>query len=283
MQNNSGVQKSLLLQCIMKQGILESKELIQRLQESIGQLRRFCEPEFIVLFGSYAYGQPHKGSDVDVLLVLSDDMDGMTKQEASATLSRHFGSGLEVHPCTLSQWREALLKRNWFVADITNRGIPLFSNRDWAKVLMEVESLMNQSENLYPQEWLQWAEDDWRTVTMVLDGGMVFVAAYHLQQAVEKWLKAFWLHHGWQLERIHDLDQLLDEAVLHEPGLKRFRAMCSRVKYFIAARYPGLPNPPTEEELREQWLSQAEELRAFVRNEINSGLQPNATKFSVSE
>ena len=252
----------------MKQEIIASNELITRLQESIEQLRRLCEPEFIVLFGSYAYGQPHTGSDVDVLLVLPDDMDGMTKREASATLHRHFGSRLEVHPCTLSQWREALLKRNWFVAEITKRGIPLFSNRDWEKVLMEVETLMNQSDNLYPQEWLQWSEDDWRTVTMVLDGGMVFVAAYHLQQAVEKWLKAFLLHHGWQLERTHDLDQLLDEAVLHEPGLKRFRAMCSRVKYFITARYPGLPNPPTEEELREQWLSPAEELRAFVREVI---------------
>ena len=251
----------------MKQEILESNELIQRLQESIEQLRRFCEPEFVVLFGSYAYGQPHKGSDIDVLLVLSDDMDGMTK-EKSATLSRHFGSRLEVHPCTLSQWREALLKRNWFVAEVTKRGIPLFSNRDWAKVLMEVETLMNQSENLYPQEWLQWAEDDNAVVRWAMGEGRIFLAAYHLQQAVEKWLQAFLLHHGWQLERIHDLDQLLDEAVLHEPGLKRFRAMCSRVKYFITARYPGLPNPPTEGELREQWLSQAEELRAFVHEVV---------------
>jgi HEPN domain-containing protein len=172
----------------------------------------------------------------------------------------------------LSQWREALLKRNWFVAEITQKGIPLFSRWEWSEVLREVQTLMSKSQNLYPFEWLDWAEDDWWVVQRALDEGRVFVAAYYLQQAIEKWLKAFLLCHGWQLVRTHDLENLLAEATKREPSLQQYQAMCHRVKYFIAARYPGLPNPPTEDELRNQWLPQATALREFVRRAL--GVSP---------
>jgi len=32
------------------------------------------EPEKIILFGSYAYGQPNKDSDIDILVVTKDDI-----------------------------------------------------------------------------------------------------------------------------------------------------------------------------------------------------------------
>jgi len=165
-----------------------------------------------------------------------------------------------------------LLKRNWFVAEITQKGIPLFSRREWSDVLSEAQTLMSQSQNLYPYEWLDWAKQNWEVFHLSLDRGLVFVAAYHLQQAVEKWLKAFLLYHRWQLERTHDLENLLAEAVKHEPSLQQYQAMCHRVKYFIAARYPELPHPPTEDELRNQWLPQATALREFVRRAL--GVSP---------
>ncbi len=248
--------------------MLVRDEALKKLQEAVNAMRQICEPEFIVLFGSYAYGKPHEGSDIDVLVVYPDEVDEAKRREAGSMLHQVFGLGLEVHPCTISQWREALLKRNWFVAEITQKGIPLFSRREWSEVLEEVNELMSQSQNLYPYEWLDWAEQDWEVVRMSLNRGFVFVAAYHLQQAVEKWLKGFLLYHGWQLERTHDLENLLKEAVKHEPSLQKYQPMCHRVKYFIAARYPGLPNPPTESELRHQWLTQVEELREFVRRTL---------------
>jgi len=131
---------------------------------------------------------------------------------------------------------------------------------------------MSQSQNLYPYEWLDWAEQNWEVFHLSLDRGLVFVAAYHLRQAVEKWLKAFLLYHRWQLERTHDLENLLVEAVKHEPSLQQYQAMCHRVKYFIAARYPGLPYPPTTDELRNQWLPQAAALREFVRRTLGVSL-----------
>ncbi|MCS7264112.1 MAG: HEPN domain-containing protein [Armatimonadetes bacterium] len=251
--------------------VLDRTEVLQNLRKAVEAVRQICEPEFVVLFGSYAYGEPNESSDVDVLVVYPDEVEETKRREAGAILHQVFGTGLEVHPCTISQWREALLKRNWFVAEITQKGTQIFSRREWEAVLAEVSELMSQSQNLYPYEWLDWAEDDWWVVHRALDEGRVFIAAYQLQQAVEKWLKGFLLYHGWQLERIHDLEDLLKEAVKREPSLQKYQAMCHRVKYFIAARYPGLPNPPTSDELRQQWLQQVEELREFVRR--NLGVQ----------
>jgi len=44
---------------------------------SAGEIQRYCEaiarifsPEKIILFGSHAYGKPHRDSDVDVMVVM---------------------------------------------------------------------------------------------------------------------------------------------------------------------------------------------------------------------
>ncbi len=256
----------------MRAATLTRDEVLQRLHQAVSAMLGECEVEFVVLFGSFAYGEPHEGSDVDVLVVFPDEADEERREKAKAILHEVFGGGLEVHACTLSQWRQALLRRNWFVAEITQRGIPIFSRRHFEEVIAEVDKLMQQSQNLYPYEWLDWAEDDWRLTLYSLDNGMVYMAAFHLQQAVEKWLKAFLLHHGWQLVRTHDLEALLREAVQHEPSLQQYQGMCQRVGKFVAARYLGLADPPTEEELRREWIPQAERLREFVRKAL--GVQP---------
>jgi len=104
---------------------LTQGEVLQRLRKAVGAMRKVCEPEFVVLFGSYAYGEPHQGSDVDVLVVYPDEAGEEERRKAGSVLHQVFGTGLEVHPCTLSQWWESLLKRNWFVAEITQKRHPL--------------------------------------------------------------------------------------------------------------------------------------------------------------
>jgi len=44
-----------------------------------GEIKRYCaaiarvfEPEKIILFGSHAYGRPHRDSDVDVLVIMPE-------------------------------------------------------------------------------------------------------------------------------------------------------------------------------------------------------------------
>jgi HEPN domain-containing protein len=67
---------------------------------------------------------------------------------------------------------------------------------------------MPHEESLYPADWLRLAERDWGRVERLLDGQDPELAGFCLQQAVEKFLKAFLLSHGWPLRRIHDLGAL---------------------------------------------------------------------------
>lgn len=66
-------------------------------------------------------------------------------------------------------------------------------------------------------------------------------AGFFFQQALEKYLKAFLLKHGWKLRKIHELDALLDEAGKFQSDLENHRDLCERVSgYYMAERYPPL-------------------------------------------
>jgi len=43
----------------------------RQIQELAQQIAERFQPEKIILFGSYAYGEPHSGSDVDLLIIMN--------------------------------------------------------------------------------------------------------------------------------------------------------------------------------------------------------------------
>lgn len=98
---------------------------------------------------------------------------------------------------------------------------------------------MPHEESLYPADWLRIAEKDLRRVEHLLGVHDPEAAGFFLQQAVEKFLKAFLLSKGWELERIHDLEALLNEALAYDPSLEPFRAVCQMITgFYLVERYP---------------------------------------------
>ena len=88
-------------------------------------------------------------------------------------------------------------------------------------------------------EWLRLAERDLARVSRCLEAEDPELAAFCLQQAVEKSLKAFLLSKGWVLRRIHDLEALLDDAIQYDADLEKFRAICRRITaFYTIERYP---------------------------------------------
>jgi HEPN domain-containing protein len=78
-------------------------------------------------------------------------------------------------------------------------------------------------------------------VRRALDDNDPEIAGFLLQQAAEKFLKAFLLAKGWKLVRTHNLGALLDEAVKHDPLLGRYRPACLNVSaYYLDSRYPAI-------------------------------------------
>ena len=43
------------------------------LREIVRRIVRAVDPDKIILFGSYAYGQPHRDSDLDILVIMPSD------------------------------------------------------------------------------------------------------------------------------------------------------------------------------------------------------------------
>jgi HEPN domain-containing protein len=116
---------------------------------------------------------------------------------------------------------------------------------------------MPREESRYPTDWLRIAEKDLGRVEHLLDVKDAEAAGFFLQQAVEKFLKAFLLSKGWELERIHDLEALLNAALVHDSSLESFRVVCQKITgFYFVERYPfiveaGLTEDDVSESLEE--------------------------------
>lgn len=98
---------------------------------------------------------------------------------------------------------------------------------------------MQHDNSRYPGDWLRLAEKDFKRVERLIEQDDPELAGFCLQQAVEKFLKAFLLSQGWQLRRIHNLDALLDDALIYDNSLESFRNVCQKITaFYIVERYP---------------------------------------------
>ena len=96
-------------------------------------------------------------------------------------------------------------------------------------------------DSLYPADWRRVARQDWHRVHVMLADRDAQGAGFFLQQALEKYLKAYLLERGWKLRKIHTLQSLLDEAAEFDNAITGFRPLCERVSgFYIAERYPTL-------------------------------------------
>ncbi len=111
---------------------------------------------------------------------------------------------------------------------------------------------MKDRESLLPKDWFHKGDIDIRRAEILLENDDAGGAAFHLQQAIEKYLKGYLIGKGWKLERIHDLEDLLDYAVDYNKGFEEFRVLCHETtEYYIEERYPFLMSSElTEDEVR---------------------------------
>ncbi|MCX7855905.1 MAG: HEPN domain-containing protein [Anaerolineae bacterium] len=120
-------------------------------------------------------------------------------------------------------------------------------------------------ESRHPEDWLNRASRDLVRVRVLLDADDPEGAGFHLQQALEKGLKAFLLAQGVLPRRTHDLVALLNEAVCYVPDLERFRELCEEATgFYIPQRYPFLFVAPPDREDLEGLLDQAEKLLRMI-------------------
>ena len=131
---------------------------------------------------------------------------------------------------------------------------------------------MPRKESLYPTDWLRIAEKDLRRAEHLLEIHDAEAAGFYLQQAVEKFLKAFLLAKGWKLERLHDLEALLNDALTYDPSFEEFRSACQKITaFYFVERYPFVMGTGlTEEDVR----SSREHVRPLIEKIRTATSQP---------
>jgi HEPN domain-containing protein len=92
------------------------------------------------------------------------------------------------------------------------------------------------------QAWLTKAWHDLETARLVANAPAPFldVAIYHCQQAAEKTMKGFLVHHGRVVVRTHDIEVLVDIAAEIEPAMHQLAdAADVLTPYASRFRYPN--------------------------------------------
>jgi uncharacterized protein len=97
------------------------------------QIIQQFQPCQIILFGSYAYGYPHPGSDVDLLVVMNTSLKETEQAiHISQAIEYHFGLDLIVRtPAKLS---ERLALGDHFLREIVTKGKILYDEQTDGRV-----------------------------------------------------------------------------------------------------------------------------------------------------
>ena len=93
------------------------------------QIAREFRPQRIILFGSYAYGQPSPDSDVDLLVIMP--LKGRATEQAveiSRRLEHRFPIDLLVR--SPEEVRQRLAWNDFFLREATEKGVVMYESTD---------------------------------------------------------------------------------------------------------------------------------------------------------
>lgn len=107
---------------------MENQKINQKIAEMAEKIAKVYQPEKIILFGSYAWGKPHKDSDVDLFIVKeTDDIRKTAREIDGHFFPRFFPMDIMVY--TPSQLKKELNLEEPFVSKIAKKGKVLFENQ----------------------------------------------------------------------------------------------------------------------------------------------------------
>ncbi len=94
------------------------------LQEIIQQIVAAYAPERIILFGSYAYGEPHAHSDVDLLIIKETDKRPLDRWMEVKRLLRDRSRAVSISPLvyTRGEIEHRLAIKDFFIKKVLEKG-----------------------------------------------------------------------------------------------------------------------------------------------------------------
>ena len=173
-------------------------------------------PLRIYLFGSYAWGTPTIDSDYDLCVIVekSDEKrwDRSIKgYNALHGIARRRAVDLIIY--TAGEFERAASHPSTMASPINVKGVLLYDriplHRQFPKTQKEYSPMIE-----YHKAWIFRAENDLTTAEIMIrrDGPITDTAIYHTQQCAEKALKAFLAFCRSEIQKTHELGELVDQC-----------------------------------------------------------------------
>ena len=114
---------------------MTKEEMYKKIEDVAQKIGEKFHPEKIILFGSYAWGEPGPDSDVDLLVVIESNKTRIERQKElqAALFPRTLPIDLLVYtPAELEE--QINKKRNLFLEDIIRNGVVLYSKKEGREI-----------------------------------------------------------------------------------------------------------------------------------------------------
>ena len=171
------------------------------LQQAVRRILAIGSPEKIILFGSRARGDAKPDSDLDLLVI---DADRELEDEYRKTV-RELGVPVDLIVQTaveVASWRNV---HNHFLTKAVREGRVLYKRQ--IDLLRETPPARSPAD--HARELIQLADRDLDTAEWLLQGDRHPVSiCFHVQQAIEKYLKSILAFDGADVPRTHNLEEL---------------------------------------------------------------------------
>lgn len=191
----------------------DAKEVSERINKTF-------HPLSITVFGSTA--REGIGNDLDLLVVLDDSTvtDNIYRLMDRCLYDFYRRFGIDYFVVSASTFRKHYYKGSPFLKMILKEGRLLYM-KDAIK------------------EWINHAEDEFKSAAYLLEGKYFRTACFHSQQAVEMALKALLISKGWDLEKTHNIRKLLSHAADYNIAINIDDDDISFIDSVYRGRYPA--------------------------------------------
>ncbi|MFQ5676802.1 MAG: HEPN domain-containing protein [bacterium] len=131
----------------------------------------------------------------------------------------------------------------------------------------------NSEEIKLISDWLTFAKENllFARAGMKEDFSPYHTICFLCQGSAEKYLKAFLISKGWELKKIHDLTDLLNDAAEYDEDFKELLPLAKILNQYITeGRYPGdLPFESISEKDAIEAIEAAEAIEKLVLSKID--------------
>jgi predicted nucleotidyltransferase len=108
--------------------MVKGKKIEKIIEEIVERIKKEYQPEKIVLFGSYAYGEPHEDSDIDLFIIKDTDKRRIDRFVEVKKLVYDPNRKISVSPIvyTNQELQERLKIKDFFVSEVLEKGKVLY-------------------------------------------------------------------------------------------------------------------------------------------------------------